>query len=99
MLLCPVNATGLRSCARHQFAQWNGTDLLLAGVTNRTKRTVTETVWSVAVSQSQLNITGKKTFEAPNKAPNGASKTYGIGRRALVLGKALLQQDNSGNFI
>jgi hypothetical protein len=76
------------------FAQWNATDLLLAGVTKRTKSTYTETVWKVAVSQSQLKITGENTFEAPNT--RGAR---GIGRRALVEGKKLIQQDNSGNTI
>jgi hypothetical protein len=77
------------------FAQWNGTDLLLGGVTKRTKCTYSETVWTVAVSKSQLKITGENTFEAPKTL----GIAHGIGRRALVKGKTLLQQDNSGNVI
>jgi hypothetical protein len=73
------------------FAQWDGSDLLLAGITKRTKSTWTETVYTVAVSQSKLQVTGQNAFEAP--------KTHGIGRSALIQGSTLLQQDNSGNII
>jgi hypothetical protein len=73
------------------FAQWDGNDLLLAGITKRTESTWTETVYTVAVSQSNLQVTGQNTFEAPKK--------HGIGRSALVQGSALLQEDNGGNII
>jgi hypothetical protein len=73
------------------FAQWDGSDLLLAGVTNRSKSTWTETVWTVAVSQSKITILHDKTFDAP--------KTHGMGERAVVQGTTLIQQDNGGNFI